>query len=738
MVVFNTKQISEGLNLSEETIRRWIRSGELEAESFGKSYRISENNLKEFLVKKGISYEETGLKKIALDLSAVGAQDSLSKDSSRDDSKVRIAAQFGIDQTSNEKMIHLPKLPNTMNTSDNDITKEFFEPCLSWASRYDRGVGYFTSSWLRVNARGITQFAANGGKVRWIISPIMEPEDIEAIKNNEKVQEQAEFFSNLLKDNLELIREFIEKETLNTLSWMVYDGILEFRFAVPINNLEGDFHDKFGIFSDEEGNKISFNGSVNDSYRGTVNYESIKIFTTWNGMNDYVKDDERRFERLWENRDANVAVRRLPEAVKAEIFKLRGEQRPYNLSKSYLKVSSKWRHQNEAIQRFLDAGNGILQMATGTGKTKTAISIINILFQKSKITSVLVTVDGTDLLDQWYKELIKNTNLKVFRYYSNYKELGGYLLNPANSVLLVSRNPEFLNETLTRTKKTIFDQGIIVCDEVHGLGSPALVDRLEEKISKFKFRLGLSATPEREYDEVGNAFITREIGPIIYNFGIEDAIKRGILCEFNYCPLEFELTQEDRNKIQKIISTFSAKKAAKEAVNETDFYTQLAMVRKVSPAKIPVFKDFIRKNPSILERSIIFVETKEFGLDVQNVIIDLKSDFHTYYGEDDRANLVKFSKGEIDCLVTSRRISEGIDIQSVNNIILLSAEKAKLQTIQRIGRCLRTDPKNPEKKACVVDLISVSSDEEKNNPDLNSDIERKEWLLNLAKTKREE
>lgn len=747
MIFFTTKQISEGLEMSEETIRRWIRSGELEADSLGRSYRINEENLRKFLDKKGIKYKHTSFAEFDNNMEGT-SQKIVSRTvenfiKSSFEEKPKFINQNTLDNNLNETKIsnmdvkELPQIPLTINTSDNNITKEFYEPCLRWAKKYDRAVGYFTSSWIRVNASGMSTFASHGGRARWIVSPIMELEDVEAIISSLKFKDGNEYFTNVLKQNVELLKEFLEHDTLNAIAWMVYDAIIEFRFAVPINNLEGDFHDKFGIFSDDKGNKLSFNGSVNDSYKGTVNYESLKIFKTWEGFKDFVKDDEKRFERLWENKDPNVAIYELPKAIEEQIFELRTKKRkrPYALPEKFV---NKWRHQNEAINAFLRIGNGVLEMATGTGKTRTALEIIKTLFVKKKIRSVIITVNGTDLLDQWYRHIVKFTNLNVYRFYSSYKEFSGFLLSPINSVLLVSRNPQFLEETLQKIGNSVFENSIIICDEVHGLGSPAIVEKLKGSISSFKYRLGLSATPEREYDEEGNKFIIEEIGEVIFKFHTEDAIKRGILCEFKYYPLEYMLTEEDRDKIQKIISVFKAKEQTGEVIDYEQMYTRLAMVKKVSLAKLPVFKDFLDNHLEILNRTIIFVETKEFGLEIQNILIDRFPYYHTYYGDDDHMNLSRFSKGKIDCLITSKRISEGIDIQSVNNIILFSANRARLQTIQRIGRCLRTDPNNPAKKANVVDFICVDSEQDRESNQVNTDVERREWLSKLSQIRRKE
>jgi superfamily II DNA or RNA helicase len=633
--------------------------------------------------------------------------------------------------------LNLPNFPVTMNTSDNNLTEEFYEKCFEWASYYDRAVGYFTSSWIRDNAGGLSKFAINSGNVRWIISPILGAEDLKAVESGFKFDEENQKYQNILDFSLDELKKNLETDTINTVAWMVYDEILEFRFAVPKKDLHGDFHDKFGIFTDNDNNSLSFNGSINDSAKGNENYESIKIFRTWTGLNDFVEDDKKRFQKLWDDEDPNVSVLKLPDAIKKKIFELRSDDRPYKKPEKNV-VINKWRHQDEAVEAFIREKNGILEMATGTGKTKTAISIINKLIQTGEISTVVVTVDGTDLLDQWYKILLLNTNLKGYRYYESHKELAGFLLNNKGSFLLVSRNEKFLSDALGKIKKNTFDSSIIICDEIHGLGSNALVRNLSGKIVPFKYRLGLSATPEREYDEVGNQFIEAEVGRVIYRFSIEDAIKRGILCEFNYFPFEYELTEEDRENLKKIIAAFHAKRQAGEFVDENLLYTQLAAVRKLSPAKIPIFRDLVKRNPQLLDRCIIFVETKEFGVAIQNIIINHVQDYHTYYGEDDRINLTKFANGEFKCLITSKRISEGIDIQSVNNIILLSADRAKLQTIQRIGRSLRIDPHNPEKKAAVVDFICISNKENLNDAESNSDIERKEWLEAISLIRKEE
>ena len=111
-----------------------------------------------------------------------------------------------------------PQIPLTLNTSDNDITKEFYEPCLRWASKYDRGVGYFTSEWIRLNADGLGEFASKGGIVRWITSPILDERDFEALVLGIDKPDDP-IFINILKQNVEALQRSLKIDTLHTIAW---------------------------------------------------------------------------------------------------------------------------------------------------------------------------------------------------------------------------------------------------------------------------------------------------------------------------------------------------------------------------------------------------------------------------------------------------------------------------------------------------------------------------------------
>ena len=633
-----------------------------------------------------------------------------------------------------------PKVKVCLDTSEDNLIDELYTPCLKWAERFDRGVGYFTTGWLTYNVAGLSDFASRGGKMRLITSPILSTEDTDAIIGAEN-QDGSAFLrlEAALLENVEILKQEMEADIINAFSWMLYDGIIDMRFAIPCEKLEeGDFHDKFGIFY--KGNDaLSFSGSINDSKHGFQNYESIKVFKTWAGTQEYVDADTARFEKIWNRKDRNLKMFTIPQAVKNKIFELRSPDRPYSLPAG----SSKWVHQDIAVKTFLEKertvrghNRNLVVAATGTGKTVTAMKIINKLFDSGEIRRVVITMYGNDLLDQWAIQIRENYKNKQINYhYASQKMMKDFVMHPDDSILILSRDARNLSKLLDlfdRLPGDYRNDTLFVFDEVHGAGSNTFVENLSGRLSPYRYRLGLSATPEREYDEAGNDFLLNEIGEVIFEFTLQDAIQKGILCEFNYIPLPYVLSDEEKLKKRKIIAAFNAKKESGEPVDEKDMFTQLALVNKTAVNKLEEFESLISQRPELLQKCIIFVQTMEYGAKLQEILVRYSDKYHTYYADDEKINLENFAAGKIDCLLTCKKVSEGIDISSVTNIILFSSDRSRLVTTQRIGRALRLDKNNPEKKATVVDFVIEDSEENDNN----ADADRAEWLTDLSQTRR--
>ena len=231
----------------------------------------------------------------------------------------------------------------------------------------------------------------------------------------------------------------------------------------------------------------------------------------------------------------------------------------------------------------------------------------------------------------------------------------------------------------------------------------------------------MSATPDREYGEEGNKFIKSELGETFHRFGLKEAIQKKVLCSMDYFTQEYFLSDEERNKMQDIRRKHYAKKKDGQKVSEEDLATKLAAVRKNAEDKIGKFKRYIENDPDSIKNTIIFVYSKERGRQISQ-ILDGKVKYSEYFEGDVNETLLDFSVGKLECLIACHRLSEGIDIQGLKNIFLVASDRAKLETIQRIGRCLRKNPKDPDKKAKVVDFIDYGYD---------GDTDRESWLKDL-------
>ena len=383
--------------------------------------------------------------------------------------------------------------------------------------------------------------------MRLITSPRLTPEDWAALREGEGARDDPVLVNALGKEIEELSR-FARERPVQMLAWMVADGLLEVRIAIPTGKLDGDYHPKMGCFTDRNGDHIAFHGSQNETEQGFRNFETIDIFCSWFKGNDAtrVENHRRRFGQIWSGRHPHLRCYRLPDAIRRNLVRFSTERsRPYRPLPRSSDVADKWRHQENAMEAFLDKQAGILEMATGTGKTRTAIKIAQELIQRDLVETIIVTTGGFDLLDQWYNVLIKDgPSWPRYRFDGRRKDAGAYLGHPKGKTLIASRT--MVSDVLERLPQNIRDRTLLIVDEIHGLGSPGLRQALAGLLSPIRFRLGLSATPERDYDQDGNDFIASEIGPVIFSFGLEDAISCGVLCEFDYLPLRHSLSQEDK------------------------------------------------------------------------------------------------------------------------------------------------------------------------------------------------
>ncbi len=479
----------------------------------------------------------------------------------------------------------------------------------------------------------------------------------------------------------------------------------------------GLYHEKIGVFYDvspsEGGSRVAFSGSANETRGGLIdNFESIDVYWSWDDEQGRVERKEDQFERLWTGKTQGLEVVPFTDVAAEVLRPYRGSGGERVTEPAPPPVLNKWRHQDEAVKCFLQHERGVLNMATGTGKTRTALRIARDLLDAGEVDTLIVSMPGNDLLDQWHRELLHARDgdplmSGLLRAYGAHRGVPRFCRRPAGKALLASHA-----NTAGALEGLVADQArrtLLIYDEVHSLGSPRNREQLAGRSDAVRFRLGLSATPEREYDEDGTAFIERHVGPVLFEFGLAEAIEWGILCPFDYYPLEYELTQGDRDRLQGVYAKQAARKREGRPMSKEELWIDLARVYKTSEAKLPLFEAFAKQRPEVLRRCIVFVETMEYGERVMPILHRHHPEFATYYGGEDPAVLERFARGDIECLVTCHKLSQGIDVRSLRNVILFSSSRAQLETIQRVGRCLRTDPSDPDKVATIVDFVRADA-----------------------------
>lgn len=460
-------------------------------------------------------------------------------------------------------------LPSIIDTSSADMISDFYEPVLSVAVQYDRGVGFFSSGWLRVVAKGLITFAERAGRGRIITSPILDEADWQALQSGEEAQRNTVLREALIRNIHELERT-LQEDVLSALAWMVADKILFFKLALPQNKLAGgDFHDKFGVFTDADGNQVSFNGSPNESIQGTVNYESNKIFKGWEpAFAPLVEADVQRFARLWANEDPNVRVYDLPEAAREQIVRLRRGKRPYapppwlqdkqfkEESPVYLPAQPHLPqnitlrgYQDEAIAAWFDNGcRGLLEMATGTGKTITALSGAVRLFEREGRLAIIIAVPYQHLVNQWQQESSEFGYKPILAYESKRSwldELNHQIIEfngrYRSFISVIVTHSTFITTDFQESIARLDAPTLIIADEAHHLGAERSRQHYPEHIP---YRLALSATPDRWFDDAGTMALRAYFGETVFAFTLEQAIGLS-LTPYYYYPHLVELTEDE-------------------------------------------------------------------------------------------------------------------------------------------------------------------------------------------------
>jgi superfamily II DNA or RNA helicase len=618
--------------------------------------------------------------------------------------------------------------------SDKDnLLKDFYHPCLQRSDSYWRAVGYFTSSSLAHAAQGLVGLILRNGRMKLVASPWFTAEDIAKINEGYRLREIIERSTIRELENLE--KEQIRIRVRN-LAWLISQDLLEIKVAVVDDpNQKGIYHEKVGIFQSGD-DIIAFTGSPNETEGGLIsNFECIDVYTSWNDP-ERVRLKVQAFQELWSDRTHNLKVYDFPEAAKGVLVSYSPREKP-RTELGMEELSSTWfspagmqpyEFQEKAIKKWENANyQGILEMATGTGKTFTALTGISPLVDKGH--SFLIVVPRRLLARQWDQQIKKHypraltlvcTSLHDWR-----KEIEHYLdisLERINNPDLhqpvffivtfqTAHTRGFRNKILPTMRESKF--GIII-DEVHWAGADTF-----SKVFEFEVpvRLGLSATPERYFDPEGTDLIFQYFGgKPIYKYGIKKAIKSGFLTEYEYHVrlVELEVGEYLRyQELSKQIAQAIARTGFEEDENQhlTALLAKRANIIKSAISKMG-FLEWVHSEHQP-QRCLVYCTNLDHLRSTASLLTELGSlvgQYHSEMNDESRNHVLSvFEAGHLDYLVSIKCLDEGVDIPECNSAIILSSSTNSREFIQRRGRVLRRS--EGKTRAFIFDPFVVPSRE---------------------------
>ena len=631
-----------------------------------------------------------------------------------------------------------------------DPLREFLEPCLENSTSYDRLSGYFSSRVLAMAARGLGEFLASDGIMRLVMSSQVTPSDFE---NLQRVYATGESFDDLFNGyefDSGAITDLIEKNHFEAMCWLLAQKRLEIK--IVIHRDEGEriytpiFHTKIGIFTDSNNDKVSFSGSVNETVAGwSGNIEEFKVFKSWeDATKSYVELDTQTFYRYWENEAGDsFETINLPDALKRNLVTqappdmpdIRSEAK--KLSKS-VKLSSLRNYQKDAINSWIQSDmSGILEMATGTGKTKTAKGCIEAVIKKGS-ACILVTAPYEHIAKQWTNELsdLANTVLILASGSNKWEQqvrssLTSKNLQRINNLIVIAvqntaASQKFID--LLKEASCSFDQTLIIGDEVHRLGAPSLKKAMQDY---YKFRLGLSATPHRYFDEVGSEEILKYFGDSVYSFPTSDALKwrdpitgARALSPYKYFPIFVSLNDRELEEYDKLSIAIGKASGSKSDSDQESVYEQLlfkrASIIKTAEEKVPALEKILQPIAESLQYCLLYCHDFEQLLSVANLLEELGVSYEKITGEESNKADVKygglserdwilqnFSKGTTKILLAIKCLDEGVDIPAARVGFILASSGNPREFIQRRGRMLRPSPN--KEFASVYDFVVAPS-----------------------------
>lgn len=668
-----------------------------------------------------------------------------------------------------------------------DVINDFYVPILSNAVMYKRAVGFFNSAALYEMAIGLRHLVEKQGKMELIVSPRLTEEDIQSInlgyKTREEVIERA------------LLRDFDEPKSktefrkLNLLANLIAEGVLDIKVAFKINaNSAGIFHEKIGIVIDSEGNKVAFTGSMNETYSGLLqNYESIDVFCSWRDEDyDRVNIKENAFDNLWDNLDTAMEVIPFPKVAVERLNSYKVEkteplcveiQNEDDSQDVFFKIPDNvdlYDYQREAIESWKNNNYcGIFDMATGAGKTFTALGALSALSKNlNNHIAVVIVAPYQHLVEQWVEDIIQFNVKPIVAYsYPGQKwrkqfsdAVTAYNVGAIDNFCVIATNATFsLNDfqsILQKFKKNF----AFVVDEAHNFGAVKLSSLLPKKA---RYRLALSATIERFRDEEGTNKLRKYFGKTCISFSLKEAIQKGFLTSYYYHPVVVYLNADEYEQYQEITKTIIRNGGASQENIDKNPYIEMLLIKRARiisgckekvPKLVEVMKPYRTDNYILVYCGATKYDNDSSDLKDDDEVrqieevnkrlyYELGMKVHKFTSEENKEERDEikrmFASGtELQVITAIKCLDEGVNIPSIKKAFILASSTNPKEYIQRRGRVLRRA--KGKEYAEIFDFITLPRPLEEvqfcSEEELSCDLSlvRKEFLrmIDFAETAR--
>jgi len=414
-------------------------------------------------------------------------------------------------------------------------------------------------------------------------------------------------------------------------------------------------------------------------------------------------------------------------------------------------------YQQQAVANwFANQGRGTLKMATGSGKTITALAIATELYQKIGLQVLLVVCPYRHLVTQWARECQK-FNLEPILAFENVRNWQSQLSTELYNVhsgnqsflTIITTNATLMGEGLQSQLKYFPDKTLIVGDEAHNLGATRLEQSLPRNIG---IRLALSATPERYFDEQGTQFIFDYFGSVLQpELTLADAIRQGALVHYLYYPILVELTEAETRIYAKLTKRICWAMIDEEKIENNDTLTSLLMqrarligtasnklesLRKLMINRLDSSHTLFYCGDGSVEGAVSVESGRQLAAVTRLLGTELGYRINTYTAETSLAEREdlrhQFETGKLQGLVAIRCLDEGVDIPAVQTAVILASSGNPRQFIQRRGRILRPHP--GKERATLFDMIVLPPDLGRETLEVERNLLKKELrrLLEFA------